>query len=90
MRVSGEDERVIDLVLVQVVQDSVAVGAVAVPGILQPPSNEQDRKRRYAAVRLTTSTVRVAVSASETYGEYARALTFTTFVQHRENDLLTV
>ena len=45
MRITGKDDDVADLVFVQVIEDSVAVGAVAVPGILQPPSHEQDRKR---------------------------------------------
>ena len=40
-------------------------------------------------MRLTTSTVKI-VSAGGTYGEYARSLTFTTFIQHREYDLLTI
>lgn len=41
MRITGKDDGVADLVFVQVIEDSVAVGAVAVPGILRVIGTEQ-------------------------------------------------
>ena len=37
VRVAGEDDSIVDLVLIEVVEDPVAVGAVSVPGVLDMP-----------------------------------------------------
>lgn len=41
MRIAGKDDGIADLVFVQVIEHSVAVGAVAVPGILMVNGTEQ-------------------------------------------------
>ena len=55
MRVAGEDERVADLVLVEVVENSVAIGAVPIPSILMYRCSFKQLGSRNA-VALTTST----------------------------------
>ena len=89
MRVSGENDGVADLVTVQVVENSVAVGAIAVPGILMMDTTEQEvvtsklcgLRRPLQASPLVSGTL---------YCHFGKRLTGPAFVEHRENNLLSV